>query len=184
MHTRPALYQGSYSPVPYRYFKVRLLACYPIFPRPPSPLCCTWMASITAIVKKCVGILASFLISQPDFAWTESKGSFMSLKEELVLEPGRRHTRERGLFLNSVRVFSTETHVWCAAHCQQGRGKRRQPFSLGWSPTEAEPWSTFPPLLVSAHTNDHCFSVRKRKSHVCPPASLLVITEKNAQEFF
>lgn len=123
MHTRPALYQGSYSPVPYRYFKVRLLACYPIFPWPPSPLCCTWMASITAIVKKCVGILASFLVSQSDFAWTESKGSFMSLKEELILEPGRRHTRERGLLLNSVRVFSTETRVWYVAHCQEGRGK-------------------------------------------------------------
>lgn len=122
MHTRPALYQGSYSPVPYRYFKVRLLACYPIFPRPPSPLCCTWIASITAIVKKCVGILASFLVSQPDFAWTESKGSFMSLKEELVLEPGRRHTRERGLLLNSVRVFSRDSCLVC---CSLPGGERQ-----------------------------------------------------------
>lgn len=183
MHTRPALYQRSYSPVPYRYFKVRLLASYPIFPQPPSPLCCTQMASITATVKKCIGILASFLISQPDFAWTESMGSFMYLKEELVLEPGRRHTRECGLLQNSVRVFSTETRVWYAAHCQEGRGKWRQPFSLGWSPTGAEPWSTFPRLLVSAHTKDHCSSVRKSKSHTCPPASFLVIIEKKVQEF-
>lgn len=108
MHTRPAFYQGNYSPVLYGYFKVRLLACHPIFLWPPSPLCCVWLASITAIVKKCTGILASFLIYQPDFAWTQSTGS-LSLKEELVLEPGRRHTRERGLLQNSGLTFSTET---------------------------------------------------------------------------
>lgn len=116
MHTRPALYQGSYSPVPYRYFKVRLLAYYPIFPWPPSPLCC-------CCEEVCWNLIASFLISQPDSAWMESKGSFMSLKEELVLEPGRRHTREHGLLQNSVHVFSTETHVWSGTLLTARRGE-------------------------------------------------------------
>lgn len=93
MHTRPALYQGSYSPVPYRYFKVRLLACYPIFPRPPSPLCCTGLASITAIVKECDGI--SYRISWLLFSYISAWFCLDGEQGQLHVPEGGARTRAR-----------------------------------------------------------------------------------------